>query len=222
MSKDCKTNIRHSTHLHDGPTMNDAREFDTSATLLMRLRDLDDREAWDAFVERYTPVIFSWCLRFQLQDSDASDVTQDVLFKLVRFMREFRYDPARGSFRGWLKTVTNNTVRDLAKSWKTRTRGSGDSAVAQMLSSIQSPESLASLASVIEAQYEQELLHAAEQRVKLRVKPHTWEAYRQVAVDRKPAATVAAELDMPIGEVYVAKSRVIKSLREEIRKLEGL
>ena len=75
-------------------------ETPTSGTLLMRLRELDDRAAWNEFVERYAPRIYGWCRHHRLQESDAADVTQEVLGKLVKVIRSFEYDPRRGSFRG--------------------------------------------------------------------------------------------------------------------------
>jgi RNA polymerase sigma-70 factor (ECF subfamily) len=192
----------------------------TSVTLLTRLRDLDDREAWNAFVDRYAPRIYGWCRRYQLQDSDAADVTQEVLRKLVGAMRQFEYDAARGSFRGWLKTVTANAVRDLVRSVELAGRGSGDTQVMQRLASLEDEASVADLSTRIEAAYEQELLEEAEARVQLRVKPHTYQAYRCAAVEQQPPAEVAAQLGMSVDEVYVAKSRVIKMLREEVKKLD--
>ena len=69
---------------------------DTSVTLMMRLQRFPaDPQAWDEFVERYRPMIRAWCLKWQLQDSDAEDVVQDVLIKLVAAIRKFQYDPAQ-------------------------------------------------------------------------------------------------------------------------------
>ncbi len=201
--------------------MSSRTETATSATLLMRLRDARDQQAWEAFVERYAPMIFSWCRRFGLQESDAADTTQDVLFKLVRAMRAFEYDPSRGSFRSWLKTVTGNTVRDLLQSWKREERGSGDTQNMQRLARIQDPKALDALSREIEAQYERELLNAAEQQVRARVKPHTWEAYQMTALNGQRPSEVAVQVHMTVAEVYVAKSRVIKMLRDEIQKLDA-
>ncbi len=191
----------------------------TSPTLLCRLRDLSDHDAWNEFLDRYGPKIFGWCRRYKLQDADATDITQEVLTKLVRAMRDFEYDPARGSFRGWLKTVTNNAIRDLMQSWNRPGRGAGDLNDLDVLAAIQAPDAIAELAAAIEAEAAHELLREAEERVKLRVRPHTWQAYFRAVVEERPAATVAQELKMPVSEVYVAKSRVIKMLREEVRKL---
>jgi RNA polymerase sigma-70 factor (ECF subfamily) len=193
----------------------------TSVTLLLRLRDLSDKQAWEDFVERYVPKIYGWCRRNRLQEADAADVTQEVLGKLVSAMRKFDYNPDRGSFRGWLKTVTNNAVRDFASSYKKHGRGSGDSQVNAALASIADPSALAELAGEIEAEAEREMLREAEARVKVRVQKQTWDAYELTAVRDIAAPDVAARLNMPVGQVYVAKSRIIKLLRQEVRKLDG-
>ncbi|QDU60965.1 RNA polymerase sigma factor RpoE [Planctomycetes bacterium Pan216] len=193
----------------------------TRATLLLRLRDLSDSEAWNQFLERYAPKIFHWCRRHRLQEADASDVTQEVLGKLVAAMRSFEYDPSKGSFRGWLKTVTNNAIRDLSKGWSRPGRGSGDTQVLQSLHALHAPEAIADLAAMIEAEAEREMLDEAHARIRLRVKPHTWQAYQLNAIDRQPAAEVAKTLGIAVSEVYVAKSRVIKMLRGEVAKLNG-
>src|SRR4051812_44928236 len=84
----------------------------TSANLLMRLRQAPtDQEAWGEFVLRYGPIIYGWCRRWELQEADAQDLTQDVLVKLAEKMRSFAYDPSR-SFRAWLKTLTRHALRD--------------------------------------------------------------------------------------------------------------
>ncbi len=191
----------------------------TSRTLLMRVRETEDREAWAEFVDRYAPKIYNWCRRYHLQESDAADVTQEVLVKLVRAMNGFEYDPQRGSFRGWLKTVTANAVRDLAASWKKAGRGSGDTAIGQVLATIEDEKAVEALRVQIETCHQEELLAEAEKLVEPRVQPHTWQAYRLTAVEHRPTAKVAEELGMPVSEVYVAKSRVLKMLRQVVHEL---
>lgn len=185
----------------------------------MRVREPQDRLAWEEFVNRYAPKIFNWCRRYQLQESDAADVTQEVLVKLVRAMQDFQYDPARGSFRGWLKTVTANAVRDLVGSWKKVGRGSGDTAVGQVLATIEDEQAIEALSTEIETCHQQELLAEAERLVQPRVQSHTWQAYQLTAVEQRTAADVAQRLDMPISEVYVAKSRVLKMLRDAVQQI---
>src|SRR5436189_1773576 len=87
----------------------------TSATLLGRLRRAPmDAPAWREFVERYGAQIYGWCRGRGLQEADAEDMTQTILAKLLGVMRSFSYDPAQ-SFRGWLRTVTDNAWRDLMR-----------------------------------------------------------------------------------------------------------
>ena len=193
----------------------------TRGTLLLRLRQLDDREAWGEFVEQYTPRIFAWCRRHRLQDSDAADVTQEVLGKLVKAIRSFEYDASRGSFRGWLKTVTNNAVRDFLQDMARPGRGSGDSQIGGLLTALQAPEAISELTATLEEEAERELLREAEARVQLRVKPNTWKAYQLTAVANVVAADAAMQLGMPVAEVYVSKSRVLKLLRAEVERLGG-
>jgi len=202
--------------------MTQPSEMATSTTLLTRLRDITDADAWTDFVDRYSPAVFEWCRKNSLQDSDAADVTQQVLLKLVTTMRTFEYDQHRGSFRGWLKTVTANTVTDLARQWQRRNiRATGDTVTAEQLNSIADPSALNALSDQIEAQYRQELLKEAESRVKVRVQPATWDAWYGTAVGQDKVADVAAAVGMTVSEVYVAKSRVTKMMREEVQRMEA-
>jgi RNA polymerase sigma factor (sigma-70 family) len=197
------------------PSENDSS---TRHSLLLRVRDFDDSEAWQDFVDIYAPRIFVWCKGLGLQDVDASDAAQTVLLKLVNTIRDFEYDPAKGSFRSWLKTIAYNTANDIHRNW--RHRGAADSAVAKLLDTVPDEIQRDSLADQIEQAYRDELLSQASSRVKLRVKSSTWQAYRRSMIDHIPAAKVAAEIGLSIADVYVAKSRVIKMLREEVRRLD--
>lgn len=202
--------------------MANSLDMATSTTLLQRLRDVSDAEAWNDFVDRYSPRVFEWCRKNSLQDSDAADVTQQVLLKLVTTMRTFEYDQHRGTFRGWLKTVTTNTVRDLARQWQNRNvRAAGDTVTAEQLNSISTPSALDELSQKIEAQYRDELLREAESRIRVRVKTETWDAWYQTAVEQKKVVDVATAVGMTVAEVYVAKSRVNKMMRDEVQRMEA-
>ncbi len=196
------------------------REPSTRGSLLLRLRDISDAESWSEFVACYAPRIFAWCRRFGLQDSDAFDATQTVLLKLVQNMRKFDYDPSAGKFRSWLQTVAIHVVRDVQRDWESRGRGTGDTQHGDQLHAIAAPDAMESLAAEIEATHHQELLRIASHQVRLRVKPQTWEAYYRTAVEGNLPPTVATDLRITVSEVYVSKSRVLKMLREEVKKLD--
>ena len=198
--------------------MSDAQFPSTRATLLTQLRQEPfDQAGWDEFVEHYGRHIYRWCRRWKLQDADAEDVTQDILVKLTQKLRTFAYDPSR-SFRGWLKTVAHHAWRDFNDSRRHTQRAAGDSQAQEAMLTCEAREDLIQK---LEAAFDLELLEAAKVRVRLRVAPHTWEAFRLVALEGLPVAEVAAKVNMQVAMVYVAKSKVQKMLQEEIRNLEA-
>jgi RNA polymerase sigma factor (sigma-70 family) len=197
--------------------MADATLPTTRVTLLTQLRqDPSDQAGWDEFVERYGRHIYRWCRQWKLQDADAEDVTQDILVKLTQKLRTFAYDPSR-SFRGWLKTVAHHAWRDFADSRRQAQRGAGSNQVQELMLTLEAREDLAQK---LQDAFDLELLEAAKARVRLRVAPHTWEAFRLMALEGLPVAEVAARVDLQVAMVYVAKSKVQKMLQEEIGKLE--
>jgi RNA polymerase sigma-70 factor (ECF subfamily) len=197
--------------------MADAALPTTQVTLLTRLRqEPTDQAGWDEFVERYGRHIYRWCRKWKLQDADAEDVTQDILVKLTHKLRAFAYDPSR-SFRGWLKTVAHHAWRDFADSRHRSQRAAGDSEVQELMLTLEAREDLAQK---LEEAFDLEFLEAAKVRVRLRVAPRTWEAFRLMAIEGLPVAEVAARVHLQVAMVYVAKSKVQKMLQEEIGKLE--
>jgi RNA polymerase sigma-70 factor (ECF subfamily) len=190
----------------------------TSPTLLGRLRDSPtDQAAWGEFVDRYGRKVYGWCRQWGLQEADAEDVTQNVLADLARQMRSFEYRPS-GSFRSWLRTVAYRAWCDLLESRKAAATGSGDTGVLRVLESVQAREDL--LRQLAE-ECDRELLDEAMKRVRPRVEPHTWEAFRLTALENLPGAEVAARLEIAVTAVFKAKSRVQKMLQEECQLLEA-
>jgi RNA polymerase sigma-70 factor (ECF subfamily) len=209
-------NIRESSRRFEVVSMVDAWVPTTCPTLLARLRhDPSNEAAWDEFVEQYGRHIYRWCRQWRLQDADAEDVAQEILLKLARKLRVFAYDP-ESSFRGWLKTVAHHAWRDFVDG-RERAGRTGDEHIRELLESVEARDDL--IAKLEEA-FDFELLEAAKVQVRLRVAPHTWEAFRLVAIEGLPAAEVASKVHMQVAMVYVARSKVQKMLQEEIKKLE--
>jgi RNA polymerase sigma factor (sigma-70 family) len=190
----------------------------TSVTLLGRLRaDPKDQAAWSDFVARYGPKILLWCRRWGLQESDAQDVTQNVLLKLNSLMGSFVYDPS-GCFRAWLKTLTHHAWRDLvAERRRSGPEGAGGR-MGELLANRQAPDDLVEQ---LEEEFRQELIDRAMERVRPRVAAKTWDAFRLTALEGWSGATAAARLEMKITRVYGAKSEVTRRIQEEVRRLEG-
>lgn len=190
----------------------------TRVSLLGRLRhDPMNQVAWGEFVEQYGRKIYGWCRKWNLQEADAQDITQNVLLKLADKIRDFSYDPSR-SFRAWLKTLTNHAVSDFWKTRQHQDRGSGNSQVLIMLQSIEAREDLIMQ---LEEEFDREILNEAIVRVRMRVAPQTWEAFRLTALEGCSGAEAAKQIPMQMAQVFVAKRRVRKMLKEEIDKLEG-
>ena len=190
----------------------------TSVSLLARLRlAKPDQAAWGEFVERYGRKIYGWCRHWGLQEADAEDVTQDVLLKLAEKMKTFAYD-ATGSFRAWLKTLTHHAWQDFVESRRRAGAGQGGT---EVLETLHQTEARDTLVSALDEEYERDLLDEALARVRLRVQPHTWQAFHLLAVEGRSGAEAAALLGMKVAAVFVARSKVQKMAREEVRKLEG-
>src|SRR5262245_35393309 len=105
----------------------------TRLSLLLRLRDPRDAEAWNQFVRLYAPLVYRYGRRHGLQDADASDLTQDVLRAVNAGVGRFDYDPQAGSFRGWLLTIAHRKRCDLQRRQHRIGLGSGDSEVQVLL-----------------------------------------------------------------------------------------
>ena len=197
--------------------MGTMQDSGTRVSLLGRLRrDPHNPSAWDEFVEHYGSKMYAWCRKWGLQEADARDVTQNVLLKLAHKMKDFAYDPSR-SFRAWLKTLTRNALSDFVEGRSRAGRGSGDSAVGRMLDSV---AARADLEQHLEEEFDRELLDEAMTRVRLRVAPQTWEAFRLTALEGLSGAEAAARIPMQVAQVFVAKRRVHKMLQEEVSRLE--
>ena len=191
----------------------------TSLTLLGKLRrDPKDQAAWSEFVARYGPRILQWCRGWGLQESDAQDVTQDVLLKLNGLMARFVYDPS-GSFRGWLKTLTHHAWRDLAAERRRSGLGAGEQSVTELLGNLQAGENLVEQ---LDAEFRREVMDRAMERVRHRVSERTWDAFRLTALEGLSGSAAAGRLEMKVARVYGAKSEVKEMIREEVRKLEAL
>jgi RNA polymerase sigma factor (sigma-70 family) len=195
----------------------DEAQMDTRVSLLIRLRQQPtDQGAWDEFARRYGGLIRAWCQQWGLQAADADDVSQNVLLKLAHHLRIFVYDPGR-RFRGFLRTMAHNACMDYLDSLRRTVTASADSGVHAVLDSIQARDDLAAR---LEAAFDLERLELAQERVRMRVEPHTWEAFRLTALEGQSGAEAAARLQMQVGTVFKAKSKVQQMLREELDRLE--
>lgn len=192
----------------------------TRITLLTRLKDGGDTQAWTEFVHLYGPVVYGFARKRGLQDADAADLMQEVLRSVARNAGKMEYDPKRGTFRGWLYTVTRNKIYNFLTSQKNRPRAVGDSAAHERLEAIPDRNGEDSDADW-DLEYQRRLSAKAMDRVKVEFQSSTWKAFWGTAVEGRPAGEVGTELNMSPGAVYVAKSRVLARLREEVQRIQA-
>jgi RNA polymerase sigma-70 factor (ECF subfamily) len=187
----------------------------TRPSLLVRLRDAHDAEAWQQFVQLYGPIVYRFGRRHRLQDADAADLTQDVLRAVSGSVGRLDYDPKRGSFRGWLFTLAQRRLYDLLARRRRQEQASGDSATQALLDEQAAPDS----AEVWNQEHERQLFAWAAEQVRGQFTESTWRAFWRTAVEGGEAADVARELGLSLGAVYIAKSRVQARLREQIQQI---
>jgi RNA polymerase sigma-70 factor (ECF subfamily) len=147
----------------------------TRPSLLLRLRNFRDHEAWAQFVEVYAPPIYGYLRKRGLQDADAADLTQACLRQVAARVGTLEYDPRRDSFRGWLFTVVRNKLRDFLAQPRRLYQGSGDSGVQRMLENTAAPE--ADEAGEWERAYQCGLFAWAAEQVRPQVREATWQAF---------------------------------------------
>ncbi len=189
--------------------MSDQEPGPTQPSLLLRIRDPSDAESWQAFVSIYAPLIYRSCRRRGLQDADAADVGQEVLVQVARSIRDFEYQPGRGRFRDWLGAVVKKRVSRFLEN---EVRGVRGVVVDESMENLDAGEADGEWA----AEFYVHLLSAALGRIRDRFEPPTWSAFEAVWMHNRDSDEVARDLALPIQAVYVAKSRVLKRLREEL------
>jgi RNA polymerase sigma factor (sigma-70 family) len=189
----------------------------TRVSLLVLLRDGTNQTAWREFVRIYGPVVYGFARKRGLQDADAADLMQDVMRSVSSAVERLEYDRDRGTFRGWLFTITRNKVFNFLSARRIRPRGSGDSTTNQLLDA--EPDR-AGESDEWELEYQRRLAARAMDAIQKEFQPATWKAFWLTAVDGLPATEAGKQTGLSSGAVYVAKSRVLARLKDEVEALK--
>lgn len=193
-------------------------ESTTRASLLVRIRDPQDADAWAQFNRIYGPLVFRFARKHGFQDSDAADLTQEVLREVCRNISRFDYDPELGRFRGWLLTIARYTLSRMRKSKARQPHGTGDTETIRQLESV--ADDAGSMDQDWNEEYERTVFEWAAKEVRGHVLESTWEAFHRTTVEGRKPIVVARELGMSVGSVYVARNRVLTRLKEQISEVE--
>jgi RNA polymerase sigma-70 factor, ECF subfamily len=181
----------------------------TPFSLLERLSRPESGLAWVRFVELYTPLLCYWARQLGLQDADTADLVQEVFAVLLTELPRFEQRPGR-RFRGWLWTLLRNKWRQR------RRRASGPPETVADVGELAGPDATEA---VDEAEYRKYLVDRALQMMQSDFEPATWKACWECVVVGRPSADVAAELGLTVNAVKLARSRVLRRLREELAGL---
>jgi RNA polymerase sigma-70 factor (ECF subfamily) len=188
--------------------------METSVSLLERLQNGNDQEAWRRLDQLYRPLISRWILRDPALRSDADDLAQEVMGVLIRELPGFRRQRV-GSFRRWLRLVTLNQVQTFRRKQRHRPQAVGDREGDGPLAQLADPNS--ELSRLWDQEHDRRVLRRLLELLEAdsQFEPATLRAFRMVLFDDVPAADVARALGLSVNAVLLAKSRVLKRLRHE-------
>jgi len=196
----------------------------TRRTLLTRLKDWGDQAGWQEFFDTYWRLIYGVAVKAGLTDTEAQEVVQETLLEVAKKMPGFRYDPALGSFKGWLLHTTQWKISAQFKRRRRQQREvhlpEENGTTTRALEQLPDPISL-DWDKVWESEWERNLLAAALEKVKLRVSPRQFEIFYLHVLKERPVREVAATLEISAGQVYLARHRVGRLLKSEVRRLRS-
>jgi RNA polymerase sigma-70 factor (ECF subfamily) len=191
-------------------------------SLVDRLVNWDDRKRWQEFFDTYWKLIYSAARKSGLTDAEAQEVVQETIITVAKKIGKLRYDPAIGSFKGWLLQITRWRIADqfrkrgpvLAK----RARSPDD----RQTTTIErvADANVVDLDAVWEKEWQENLFDAAIARVKKKVDPKQFQIFDCYVRKEWPAQKCAEQLRVNIGQVYLARHRVSALLKKEIKALE--
>ena len=191
---------------------------DTRPSLLLRVRDANDGDAWDEFAAIYRPVILRLAKIKGMQDADAEDLAQQVLLAVSHAVERWEPDASRGRFRTWLHTVANNAILN-ALTRGARDRAAADESIDALLQ--QRPDRDGPDSDLLRTEYRREIFSRAAQQIRTEFTDETWNSFWLTAVDGVDVDVAAVQLGRTRGSVYASRSRVMKRMKQKVEELDA-
>ena len=188
---------------------------ETRDSLLLRAANPADHDAWQQFARAYGPVAYAVARRAGLQDADSHDVAQQVLISVSQSLQDWQKRDDGSRFRHWLfRIARNTTINMLTRRPHDRAAGGG------LIPHSGFDPSEDNLNSAIELEYRRQLFRQAAEHVRAASGESTWNAFALTMIDGLSIAEAAAQLECSEGVIYASRSRIMRRLRDAIRKLE--
>jgi RNA polymerase sigma-70 factor (ECF subfamily) len=174
-------------------------------------------QAWQTLSGVYRPLIRNLLRSCGVVPQDVEDLTQEVMVKLVKDLPGFRHNGRPGAFRTWLRTVTCNCAHEMWRNRRMRPQAPGDSEFQRLVEELEQPDS--DLSRRWDRDHDAHVLRSLLEELASEFEPTTLQAFRQLTLEGATPQQVAEATGMNVGAVYVAKSRVLRRLREEAAQL---
>jgi RNA polymerase sigma factor (sigma-70 family) len=194
----------------------------TRVTLLDRVKNLDDHSSWREFFDIYWKLIYGFARKAGLNEAEAQDALQETMVSIAKVLPDFIYNPALGTFKGWLLTQAHWRIMDQFRKrgpMISRRPEAEDPNRTATIERIPDEKSL-DLNAVWDTDYEKTLYAAALERVKRRLDPQKFQIFDFYVTREWPPEKVAQTFNINVNQVYLVKNLVTEMLREEIRRLE--
>jgi RNA polymerase sigma-70 factor (ECF subfamily) len=185
----------------------------TSISLLERLRQTSAPADWERLVSIYQPLIRGWLSRHGLCSADADDLTQDVLAVVVQQLPGFDHSSQPGAFRRWLRNVTVNRLRGFWRKRQAERPAPCGGDVGELLDQLEDPSSGPSR--LWDQEHDRHVMARLLEIIEPEFNATDWRAFRRYVRDGVPAAAVATELGVSVNVVLLARSRILRRLRQE-------
>ena len=189
---------------------------DTQTSLVLRLKNHADADAWREFSEIYQPVVYRMIRKRGFQPADASEISQEMLISVANAINGWNPDRRKGSFRGWLFRIARNEMIDFLKHKRRRTTAVGGTDFLRLSEQAPDPRSLES--SDFDRECHRQIYRHAAKQVRTHVTTQTWQAFERTAIAGEDIVGVASELNMSVAAIYVARSRVMKQLQRQVQR----
>ena len=174
-----------------------------------------DETSWKRFVDEYSPLIYVWCRKCDLQSADARDVSQQVFHAVSRSIAKFSNSNGNSSFRGWLFTITRNLVRNHLSRTLRGPRPRGGTSIQLRL--LQEPDAVDDESlSIATFSTQPSSIQTILDSVRTEFDDRTWQCFWLVAMEGNTAVEVADRFGMNAAAVRQAKYRVTKRLRRDL------